>query len=114
MRVHVLSNPAGAEVLDPAKGTRLGKTPLDLVQPANTDPLVVLLRLAGFKDKTVHVAREAESSTDVELEPQPAETKPVAANPAEVRPASAQPARKKTGMTVKKAPKDSEEEWRLH
>ena len=71
VRVHVLSNPAGAEVLDPAKGTRLGKTPLDLVQPANTDPLVVLLRLAGFKDKTVHVAREAESSSLNPSRPKP-------------------------------------------
>jgi len=112
--VRILSIPAGATVLDSGKGESLGKTPLDLVQPQNPEPLLVTLRLAGFKDKVVQVAREANSSTQVELEAQPAEANPPEAKTPEPRPAADSPARKKAGKTGKKVIKDSEEEWRLH
>jgi hypothetical protein len=69
----------------------------------------VTLRLAGYKDKSVAITLDGNSSTAVDLE----RMEPVAAIP---KPAAAHAEPRKAGGTRKplKIPHNEEDEWRVH
>jgi len=109
IHLRLRSNPAGATVFSTKDGTVLGMTPLDKQHPKGTGMLDLVLRLHGFKDKTVSVALEGSSTTVVDLERR---EQPAAPPKAAVSRGSA----RKSGAARKPAkPKRNEEdEWIVH
>jgi hypothetical protein len=95
--------------VEQADGTVLGSTPLQrpFARGEGSKPLV--LRLAGYKDKTLAVGLADDSSALVELEPLPQAPSNVGKSPSGDR-----EARKKTAGRVRKPIRDEEEEWRVH
>jgi eukaryotic-like serine/threonine-protein kinase len=107
VRVHILSSPAGAAVIDAKAGKPMGVTPLEAALPQAKEPLQVTLRLAGYKDKVVRIELDSNFSASVELdeiEPAPV---PVAKDKKEGE-------GKKGGRKVKPPPVDEDEQWRVH
>jgi serine/threonine-protein kinase len=111
IHLEIRSSPAGATVLNAADGSVLGVTPLDRPYPQGHGTLSVLLRLPGYKDKTVPVGLESSSLTGVDLERAEASAPAAPPKPA----ASAKPSRK-TGGARKPPPtkQDKEDEWQVH
>jgi hypothetical protein len=111
IRLEIRSSPAGATVFNAKDGTVLGMTPLERMYPQGNGTLNVLLRLHGYRDKTVTVGLEGNSATVVDLERMEAtapsnEPKPVAAPAISRKPGGA---RKPPQTTQNK-----EEEWLVH
>jgi tRNA A-37 threonylcarbamoyl transferase component Bud32 len=67
VRVTLESSPDGATVIGP-DGPALGKTPLKLDWPAGEQPVTFVLKLKGYKDKTVEATVTSNSMTRVELD----------------------------------------------
>jgi serine/threonine-protein kinase len=107
--VHIQSSPPGASVLDEKDQSVLGITPLRKSYPQGEGSVGVTLRLAGYKDKSVAITLDGNSSTAVDLE----RMEPVAAIP---KPAAAHAEPRKAGGTRKplKIPHNEEDEWRVH
>jgi serine/threonine protein kinase len=109
--VRIQSSPAGASVLDEKDQSLVGVTPLQKSYAQTAGTANLILRLAGYKDKSIAVALDGNSSTMVELErvvdiPAGAAAKPAAAR-AE--------ARKSGGARKLPKPQHNEEdEWRVH
>jgi serine/threonine protein kinase len=115
VRLQIRSSPAGASVTDEKAGTMLGTTPLEKTYPRGSGALSLVLRLQGYKDKTVAVGLEGNSSTSVDLE----QAAPSATGPAgkPARPVL----RAKKASSVRRPPKATqqkdqfkEDEWRVH
>jgi serine/threonine-protein kinase len=109
--LRIQSFPSGASVLDEKTGSALGMTPLQKSYPLANGTMGMILRLAGYKDKTIAVTLDANSSTTVELERREADRAEVAPKPA----ATHREPRKTGG--ARNAPKpqhDEEDEWRVH
>jgi hypothetical protein len=108
--VRIQSTPAGASILD-ENGSVLGVTPLQASYPIAHGALNITLRLPGYKDKSVAVALDGNSSTAVDLERTQAAPAQTAAKPAGTRP----PTRKAAGARMPPKPQHNEEdEWRVH
>jgi serine/threonine-protein kinase len=107
--VHIQSSPPGANVLDEKDQSVLGITPLRKSYPQGEGSVGVTLRLAGYKDKSVAITLDGNSSTAVDLE----RMEPVAATP---KPAAAHAEPRKAGGTHKppKTQHNEEDEWRVH
>jgi len=111
--VRIQSAPAGANVLDEKDQSVVGMTPLQKSYPQAKGTTGLILRLAGYKDHSIAVGLDENSSTTVELEraeaaPATAATKPAAMHTQ---------ARKPGGNVARKPPKpqhDEEDEWRVH
>jgi serine/threonine protein kinase len=115
VRLQIRSSPAGATVSDEKAGTVLGVTPLGKSYPQGNGTLGLVLRLQGYKDKTVAVGLEGNSATSVDLE----RAEPAAAGPAQ-KPVEPAGGTKKPGG-FRKPPKTTqnkeqikEDEWRVH
>jgi len=115
VRLQIRSSPAGASVTDEQAGSVLGTTPLEKVYPQGGGTLSLVLRLQGYKDKTVAVGLEGNSSTSVDLE----RAAPSTTAPVEKPAKPAAEAKKPSG--VHKPPKTTqnkeqikEDEWRVH
>ena len=109
--VRIQSSPAGASVLDEKDGSALGMTPLQRSYPLGKGSMGMTLRLAGYKDKSISVALDGNSSTAVELERVESVPDQAASKPAVTR---KEP--RKTAST-RKPPKpqhNEEDEWRVH
>jgi eukaryotic-like serine/threonine-protein kinase len=113
VRVIVRSDPAGATVVDPTQGTVLGITPLEKVYPQGGGSLGLLLRLDGYREKTVSVSLDGNSSTSVDLDPVPAARPEAPAKPDTARPVAEKPALPRARRPTKPII-DKEEEWRVH
>ncbi len=109
--VHIQSSPPGASVLDGKDQSELGITPLRKSYPQGDGSVDLTLRLAGYKDKSVAIALDGNSSTAVDLE----RMQPVAAE-ATPKPAAVHAEPRKAGGTRKplKIPHNEEDEWRVH
>jgi hypothetical protein len=109
--VRVQSSPAGASVLDEKDGSVLGMTPLQKSYPLDKATMGMILRLAGYKDKSIAVALDGNSSTTVELER-------LAAARAEVVPRTTvthtEPRRTGGAHRPPKPKYNEEDEWRVH
>jgi eukaryotic-like serine/threonine-protein kinase len=109
--VRIQSSPPGANVLDEKGQSVLGMTPLRKSYPQGKGSIGVTLRLAGYKDKSITIALDGNSSTAVDLE----RMEPVAAE-ATPKPAAARAEpRKPSG--ARKPPKtqhNEEDEWLVH
>jgi hypothetical protein len=70
----IVSEPAGAEVVDKSTGTVLGPTPLSHKQPAASGQVVLVLRHPGYQ--AVEVTLDGESNHQVERRLQPATRSP--------------------------------------
>jgi hypothetical protein len=100
-------------VLDEKDQSVVGMTPLQKSYPQAKGTTGLILRLAGYKDHSIAVGLDENSSTTVELEraeaaPATAATKPAAMHTQ---------ARKPGGNVARKPPKpqhDEEDEWRVH
>jgi len=114
VRLQIRSSPAGASVLDAKDGTVLGVTPLEKSYPQGSGTLGLLLRLQGYKDKTVAVGLEGNSATSVDLE-----RVEISAAEGGQKPAPPTTGPRKQGG-VRKPPKttrttqNKEDEWRVH
>jgi hypothetical protein len=108
IRVQVRSSPAGATVLDEKAGTVLGMTPLEKSYPQGEGTLGLVLRLHGYKDKSVTVSLDASSTTAVDLERQPSSTGEAGAKAAGGKHASPPRPRPKAARPFR------EEEWIVH
>jgi eukaryotic-like serine/threonine-protein kinase len=113
--VRVSSSPAGATVVDGKDGSVLGQTPFEKYYPEGKGVLEVVLRLAGYHDKSVAIGLGASSSTSVNLEPNDT----VRAEPAK-KPAATSPEHS-TDEGARRMPPNppkpmhrKEEEWRVH
>jgi serine/threonine-protein kinase len=111
VRLQVRSSPAGATVSDAKDGTVLGVTPLQKSYPQSNGTLDLVLRMQGYKDKTVAVGLEGNSATSVDLER--AEPPAGLGAPKTSDPAAAP---RKTGGNRKqsKTTQNKEDEWRVH
>ena len=109
--VRIQSAPAGASVLDEKDGSAIGMTPLQKSYPLAQGTMGMILRLAGYKDKSITIALDANSSTTVELERM--EAAPSEATP---KPAATHREPRKIGGAHKppKPPHNEEDEWRVH
>jgi serine/threonine-protein kinase len=109
--VRIQSSPAGASVLDDSNGSALGVTPLQTSYPLANGALNITLRLPGYKDKSIAVALDGNSSTAVDLERTEAAPAKAAAKSAVTRPQT----RKAAGARMPPKPQQNEEdEWRVH
>ena len=109
--VHIQSSPAGASVLDEKDGSALGMTPLQKSYPLAKGAMTMTLRLPGYKDKSIAVALDGNSSTTVELERVESAPAKAAAKPTATR---SEP-RKTAGARKPPKPQHNEEdEWRVH
>jgi serine/threonine-protein kinase len=111
--VHMLiqSSPAGANVLNEKDGTMLGMTPLQKSYPQAKGTMGITLRMAGYKDKSITVALDENSSISVDLEHVEVAPPKVMVKPAVPR------AELRNPSAVQKSPKpmhDEEDEWRVH
>jgi eukaryotic-like serine/threonine-protein kinase len=109
--VRIQSSPAGANVIDDKDQSAVGMTPLQKSYPRGNGTTGLILRLAGYKDKSIAVALDGNSSTTVELERIEAATAQVAPKPATTRTEPRKPA------SARKPPKpqhNEEDEWRVH
>ena len=113
VRLQIRSSPAGATVVDAKTGTALGVTPLEKSYPQGGGTLDFQLRLQGYKDKTVAVGLEGNSTTSVDLEREATPVTGPAAKPAEPAAASRRPAgaRKPAKSTQNQ---NREDEWLVH
>lgn len=110
VRLQIHSSPSGAAVVDSQDGLALGVTPFDKTYPQGAGHMDLVIRMAGYKDKSVSVDLAVNSTTSVDLERVeearvPVLRKPKASAADRRRPA---PARKPTTTH------DEEEEWRVH
>jgi serine/threonine protein kinase len=113
VHLQIRSSPAGASVVDSKAGTELGVTPLDKPYPQGNGSVELLLRLAGYKDKTVAIGLESNSATAVELE----RTEPAAAVVAPKNGEAIARARKPAGAHKPAKPtqnSNKENEWLVH
>jgi serine/threonine-protein kinase len=112
IRLLVQSSPVGASVIDEKDGHVLGITPLQKSYPQAKGTMGLALRLAGYKDKSIVVPLDGNSSTSVDLEraaaATPADTipKPVVKSAGARKPI---PVRKPLNPTH-----DEEDEWQVH
>jgi hypothetical protein len=111
VRVRVQSSPAGASVLDERDGSALGMTPLQKSYPQAKGSVGMTLRLPGYKDKSIVVALDGNSSTTVELERMEAVPAEAAAKPAVTR---TEPRKSGGAHKPPKPQHDEEDEWRVH
>jgi serine/threonine-protein kinase len=115
VRVRVQSSPAGASVLDEKDGSALGMTPLQKSYPLVKGSVGLTLRLAGYKDRSIVVALDGNSSTAVELERVEAVPAEAATKPALTRPEPRGEPKKTGGAHRPPKPQhDEEDEWRVH
>jgi len=68
VRLQLRSSPAGATVSDEKDGSVLGVTPLEKSYPQGKGTLGLVMRLQGYKDKSVAVGLDGDSDTAVDLE----------------------------------------------
>jgi serine/threonine protein kinase len=108
IRLKIRSTPAGATVFNAQDGTVLGMTPLDKPHAQGSGKLDVILRLHGWKDKSVAIGLEASSATAVDLErletavaPKPTET-------------ATSPRKAGTSRKTVQTTKNKEDEWLVH
>ena len=111
--VHIIiqSSPVGANVLDEKDGTVLGMTPLQKSYPQANGTMGITLRMAGYKDKSIAVALDGNSSISVDLERVEVAPPKVTVKPAVPRAELRKP------RAVQKSPKptlDEEDAWRVH
>jgi hypothetical protein len=107
----IQSSPAGANVLNEKDGTMLGMTPLQKSYPQAKGTMGITLRMAGYKDKSIAVALDENSSISVDLEHVEVVPPKVIVKPAVPR------AELRNPSAVQKSPKpmhDEEDEWRVH
>jgi hypothetical protein len=110
IRLEIRSTPMGATVFNTGDGTVLGMTPLDRAYPQGQGTMNVLLRLHGYKDRTVSVRLDGSSATGVDLE-RIEVAAPVPAPKPTVTPASPKkPGARKPPQTKQ----NREEEWLVH
>ena len=76
VRWNLTSQPSGAEVVR-SDGHVLGSTPFSLVRPADSGESTLILRLAGYAEKSVVLSHNADVQTAIVLSPQAA---PAASN----------------------------------
>jgi len=95
-------------VLDEKDQSVLGITPLQKAYPLGKGTVGVTLRLTGYKDKSIAIALDGNSSTSVELE----RMAPVAAE-ATSKPAAAH-AEPRKAHKPPKTQHNEEDEWRVH
>jgi len=113
--VRVQSSPAGANVLDGKDGSALGMTPLQKSYPLAKGSVGMTLRLAGYKDKSIAVALDGNSSTTVELERMEAAPAEAAGKRAVTRVEPSKEPKKSGGARKPPKPQQNEEdEWRVH
>jgi hypothetical protein len=108
---HIQSSPPGASVLDEKDRSVLGTTPLHKSFPQGGGSVGMTLRLAGYKDKSIAITLDGNSSTAVDLE----RMEPAAAE-ATPKPAAAHAEPRKAGGTRKppKTQHNEEDEWLVH
>ncbi|MBN2573715.1 MAG: serine/threonine protein kinase [Deltaproteobacteria bacterium] len=109
--VRVRTSPAGATVSDAKDGSVLGQTPLEKWFAQGHSTLDLLLRLQGYKDKTVTVGLDGNATMVVELERE----KTAADDSA--RKASRPAARSRRSGATRKPPKTTrhkDDEWLVH
>ena len=109
--VRIQSSPAGASVLDENDGSALGMTPLQKSYPLAKGTMGMVLRLAGYKDRSIVVALDGNSSTTVELERVAAARAEVAHKTTETH---AEPRRTGGAHRPPKPKYNEEDEWRVH
>jgi eukaryotic-like serine/threonine-protein kinase len=108
IRLQIRSTPAGATVFSAKDGTVLGMTPLDKPHAQGSDALELLLRLHGYKDKTLSVGLDASSATAVELERMEATAAPKPTD-------KATSSRRPSGSRRPARPtQNKEDEWLVH
>jgi len=121
VRVSVHSDPSGATVVDSKQGTVVGLTPFEKTYPQGNETLALSVRLDGYKDKTVAITLDANSSTSLELERvelPPSEAAKPQASPVLASKGALKPpvVKKRPQVTQPKPPTkiDKEDEWRVH
>jgi len=72
VKLEILSQPPGAQVLGLPGQTPLGITPWRLERPADRGPLELLLRLPGFADQRLLLTAQADETRRVTMNPEPA------------------------------------------
>jgi len=112
VRLLVQSSPAGASVIDEKDGRVLGMTPLQKSYPQATGAMGLVLRLAGYKDKSIVVPLDGNSSTSVDLE-HAAAAAPAAA-PAKPTAKSADGRKPNPARKPPKPTHSEEDEWQVH
>ena len=112
VHVRVSSAPSGATVADGKDGMVLGQTPLEKSYPQGDGVLRVVLRMAGYKDRSVAIALKGNTSTSVDLESLDIPRAEVSTKPAatHVEHHSGAGAHK----PVSKPIQGREDEWRVH
>jgi hypothetical protein len=112
VHLRIGSSPAGATVVDSKEGAVLGQTPLEKFYPQGDGALGVVLRLAGYKDKSVAIGIHENSSTSVILELNEAVRPEIAKKPVATQ------AEHSSGAKVRKPPpkptQGKEDEWRAY
>jgi serine/threonine-protein kinase len=112
VHVRIGSSPAGATVVDGKEGAVLGQTPLEKFYPQGDGAVGVVLRLAGYKDKSVTIGLHENSSTSVILELNETVRPEIAKKPVATQ------AEHSSGVKVRKPPpkptQGKEDEWRAY
>ncbi len=111
VHLRIQSSPSGANVLAEKDGSVLGITPLQKTYPQAKGTMAFVLRMAGYKDKSITVALGGNSSTSVELER--AEGAPAEST---TKPAATRTRARKTGSARKphKPTRNEQDEWIVH
>jgi serine/threonine protein kinase len=111
IRLQIHSSPSGAAVVDSKDGLALGTTPFDQTYPRGAGRMDLVIRMAGYQDKTVNVDLAGNSTTSVDLERVEEPRAPV------LRKTKASAAERRRPAPARKPPPpthDEEEEWRVH
>ena len=115
VRLQIRSSPAGATVSDGKDGTVLGVTPLEKSYPQGSGTLGVVLRLQGYKDKTVAVGLEGNSATSIDLERAELPAAEGAHKSVEPSAVTHKPGgSRKPPKTTQNRDQNKEDEWRVH
>lgn len=111
VRVHIESSPAGATVVDQRDQGVLGATPLDRSYPQSPNSLGIVLRLRGYKDKSLTIALDANSEASVDLE----RAEVVKSSPPDkVTPPHVEPNKPAVRRKPQRPARDKEDEWTVH
>ncbi len=81
VKLEILSQPPGAQVLELPNQVQLGVTPWRLERPRDRAPLELLLRLPGFADQKLLLNAQADETRRVIMNPEPATPAKPAENP---------------------------------
>jgi eukaryotic-like serine/threonine-protein kinase len=112
IRVSVRTDPPGATVVDSKQGSPVGVTPFERTFPQGNETLSLSVHLDGYKDETIAVTLDANSSTSLDLErlqPRPADAAKPQTPAVKKRPQATQLKQPKQSTKI-----DKEDEWRVH